>query len=374
VKDIPAIDDIPEVRVHEVTASGIDQWWNFDVPNPNRLKLRETDSGSECVFPFTYNGVEYNDCTTAGHHQEWCYTDASASSWGNCNAYNDIYTNIIASKERVCTNSAVHVCNAQANFGGISVDWEESAVTLSILTPHETSPVAASVTFPLDSASNPKPTLDPTPAFTAATVAVSEESYSAGGSVTIDYLNPAGLHIWLGVFAADEDPNNLPSSEDWAWPCGSKNCQEQWLTAGTIYLNEIGVGSWKAFIIADMTRPYEALAWSETFVVEPASVGMVSVLKSSYSVGETIVASFENPLGYNIWLGVYSDNSDPNKLLRSEDWRWPCDSQTCTDHSLTMGTVNFSNVRKGSWRVYLIKEMSWPYKSLSYSDVFVVTD
>ena len=114
--------------------------------------MRETESGSECAFPFTYNGVEYNDCTTADHDQEWCYTVAGAvsgSAWSNCKPYDDIYSNIIASKERICTNSAVHVCNAQANFGGIVVDWENQSVTLSILTPHETSPVAASVTFPL---------------------------------------------------------------------------------------------------------------------------------------------------------------------------------------------------------------------------------
>lgn len=147
-KDIPAISNIPEVRVHEVTASGIDQWWNYNVDNPNRLKLRETDNG-ECVFPFTYQGVEYIDCTTAGHDQPWCYTDSSNTSWGNCKPYSDIYSNINASKERICSDSATHVCNAQANFGGVVVDFEEETVTLQILTPHENTPVAASVTFPL---------------------------------------------------------------------------------------------------------------------------------------------------------------------------------------------------------------------------------
>ena len=152
MKDIPAVGDIPEVRVHEVTSSGIDQWWNMNIQNPNRLRLRETESGTECAFPFTYNGVEYNDCTMVDHDREWCYIVGGASNgypWDNCKPYNDIYTNIISSKDRICTNSAVHVCNAQANFGGIKIDWVDQSVTLSIFTPHETRPIAASVTFPL---------------------------------------------------------------------------------------------------------------------------------------------------------------------------------------------------------------------------------
>mmetsp|Transcript_33855 Transcript_33855/g.49377 ORF Transcript_33855/g.49377 Transcript_33855/m.49377 type:complete len:733 (-) Transcript_33855:349-2547(-) len=152
-KDIPSIGDIPTVRVHEVTASGIDQRWNQIIPNPNRLKLRETDSGSECALPFTYRGVVYDDCTTVDHHTPWCYTvpddTFGGRSWGNCLPAS-MYSNIVSSKKNICGGDASHVCTAQANFGGISVDWEEQSVTLSILTPHdESAPVAASVSFAL---------------------------------------------------------------------------------------------------------------------------------------------------------------------------------------------------------------------------------
>ena len=42
--------------------------------------------GSTCVFPFTYNGVQYYQCTTADNgNTPWCSLDSTYSSrWGNC--------------------------------------------------------------------------------------------------------------------------------------------------------------------------------------------------------------------------------------------------------------------------------------------------
>ena len=45
--------------------------------------------GTLCMFPFTYEGTEYNDCTTANHNGvRWCYTALTkpngAYRWGNC--------------------------------------------------------------------------------------------------------------------------------------------------------------------------------------------------------------------------------------------------------------------------------------------------
>jgi len=42
-----------------------------------------TGGGACCVFPFTYGGVVYNKCTTAGHHRPWCFTNNNFK-WGNC--------------------------------------------------------------------------------------------------------------------------------------------------------------------------------------------------------------------------------------------------------------------------------------------------
>ena len=44
-----------------------------------------TAGGDCCKFPFTYSGVKYTSCASAGHHRPWCFTDAAPhSKWGNC--------------------------------------------------------------------------------------------------------------------------------------------------------------------------------------------------------------------------------------------------------------------------------------------------
>jgi len=48
-----------------------------------------TTNAKACVFPFKYNGVEYNSCTTEGNGDTlWCATsvtaDESYNAWGEC--------------------------------------------------------------------------------------------------------------------------------------------------------------------------------------------------------------------------------------------------------------------------------------------------
>jgi hypothetical protein len=43
--------------------------------------------GSTCVLPFTYNGVQYNECTSIDEPAPWCNVDADQEdgfSWGFC--------------------------------------------------------------------------------------------------------------------------------------------------------------------------------------------------------------------------------------------------------------------------------------------------
>lgn len=46
--------------------------------------------GSQCTFPFTYEGVTYDACTNVGHDKPWCSTETDANGihvtdhWGNC--------------------------------------------------------------------------------------------------------------------------------------------------------------------------------------------------------------------------------------------------------------------------------------------------
>jgi hypothetical protein len=42
-----------------------------------------TANGSPCMFPFTYNGKQYSECTDLGHSAKWCYTNTH-HAWGNC--------------------------------------------------------------------------------------------------------------------------------------------------------------------------------------------------------------------------------------------------------------------------------------------------
>jgi hypothetical protein len=48
-----------------------------------------TAQEAPCVFPFTYQGKEYKQCTSDDHDQPWCATQpgdyASHGKWGNCN-------------------------------------------------------------------------------------------------------------------------------------------------------------------------------------------------------------------------------------------------------------------------------------------------
>jgi len=42
-----------------------------------------TDNGAPCKFPFEYDGKTYSECTSDGHHTDWCYTDDNGG-WGHC--------------------------------------------------------------------------------------------------------------------------------------------------------------------------------------------------------------------------------------------------------------------------------------------------
>jgi hypothetical protein len=93
-------------------------------------------------------------------------------------------------------------------------------------------------------------------------------TYSSGDDITLTFENPAGDHIWIAIWAAVADPRNLQArTTTWVWPCGNKSCDNQWLTVGTVQLSGVSNGIWKAFVMVDMHRPYEAIASSNSFSV-----------------------------------------------------------------------------------------------------------
>jgi hypothetical protein len=48
----------------------------------------KTVTGKACVFPFTFRGVQYTDCTTHSLNRRWCGTTAQPNhaEWGYCGA------------------------------------------------------------------------------------------------------------------------------------------------------------------------------------------------------------------------------------------------------------------------------------------------
>ena len=49
------------------------------------------EKGESCVFPFNYNGVEYNGCTTIDADLPWCFIDETGN-WGYCGSNCKMHT------------------------------------------------------------------------------------------------------------------------------------------------------------------------------------------------------------------------------------------------------------------------------------------
>lgn len=153
-KDMPASEHYGEaVSLFEVTASGFGQNWPYHVPNPNRMPVwadyrGEGSFDNRCVFPFRYDGVQYQRCTSSDHDRPWCYlrVDASgngvAGEWGNCASEgaaiptgragavaDDIYS--LSTADRHLVNKS------GSNYGFIRVDWQKRELKLSLETESE---------------------------------------------------------------------------------------------------------------------------------------------------------------------------------------------------------------------------------------------
>ena len=57
------------------------------------LACMTNDDNSLCVFPFTYSGTTYNECTSADEPEPWCATETSdagnfiSGEFGFCNEH-----------------------------------------------------------------------------------------------------------------------------------------------------------------------------------------------------------------------------------------------------------------------------------------------
>jgi len=140
----------PSQTLYEVTASGVPRHFNYDIVNSNRLRDRSCDTegsgpyNQACVFPFRYNGVTYEDCTTANSNVKWCSTKTDATNahmsnyWGNCDSReNELAQETFSDSSKTCTLSDYHICYALGNYGFIEVDFEAKKVKMGIKTPVE---------------------------------------------------------------------------------------------------------------------------------------------------------------------------------------------------------------------------------------------
>jgi hypothetical protein len=73
-------------KTGEVLSHG--QWGYCECEKKEVSTCGGTANGEACVFPFTYEGVEYDDCTMVEHDQPWCLTRPGLfdghDKWGNC--------------------------------------------------------------------------------------------------------------------------------------------------------------------------------------------------------------------------------------------------------------------------------------------------
>ena len=80
----------------------------------------------QCLFPFTYNGTVYNECTTAGRDRPWCavtggrITD-SFFRWGYC-------TGQVRSGHSPSNGTGKNICQTTLFL------WNQSVITQSVIT------------------------------------------------------------------------------------------------------------------------------------------------------------------------------------------------------------------------------------------------
>ncbi len=83
-----------------------------------------------------------------------------------------------------------------------------------------------------------------------------------------------------------------------------------------------------------------------SLIVAHADSSAITLNKQSYTVGETVTASFDNAIGdANAWLAIYPSGSDPYESYpaTSKVWKYAnSDTETAGSAPLAAGTVTFS--------------------------------
>lgn len=205
-------------------------------------------------------------------------------------------------------------------------------------------------------------------------ISVAQASYASGQAVQLTVDNPDGDRVWIAIRRHDISPHDSTgsgNSEAWSYVCGSTTCSDQSMVANSFDIGGVGDGLWRAYLMKDMTAPYEAMAFSSAFSV--GSTGIASSL-ARYDSGATVSISYANVWSSRFWITVYPADSTPDDAQSSslEAWAWPCGDQTCNGDTMSSGEVSFSTIGDGVWRAFFMLDMYTPYESVAFSKTFVV--
>jgi hypothetical protein len=205
-------------------------------------------------------------------------------------------------------------------------------------------------------------------------ISVAQASYESGQAVRLTVENPDGDRVWIAIRRHDISPHDSTgagSSEAWTYVCGSKTCSDQSLVYGSFEVDDIGDGLWRAYLMKDMTAPYEAMAFSRAFSV--GNTGISSSL-ARYESGATVNLSFANIWSSRFWITVYPADSTPDdpKSSSLEAWAWPCGDQSCNGDTISSGEVSFNTIDDGVWCGFIMLDMYSPYESVAFTKTFAV--
>ena len=108
-----------------------------------------------CQFPFIYEGVTYNECTTVDNVlTPWCSTLVTntgqhvSGHWGNCAPLDqELAHTTFSNSTKTCAGSKYNICQAEANYGYIHVDFEKKELKMGIRTPVEEEEMSHSIKY-----------------------------------------------------------------------------------------------------------------------------------------------------------------------------------------------------------------------------------
>merc|ERR1712106_383594 len=102
--------------------------------------------GAACIFPFTYGGVEFYKCTTAGGFAPWCYTEVNSQGVGVTGKYGDCGTSSACTGETTTTTTATTSTTTTSTTTAVDVCVASCVDTCSATTTSTTSTTTMSTT------------------------------------------------------------------------------------------------------------------------------------------------------------------------------------------------------------------------------------